>query len=158
MVIDKNSWHYKLLHFVKFDVAVDLKNGYNISLCQYFWSLIGALTLGVLVGTVLIFLTYMLINFILFIVTGLMDIPLSFVSLNAALAVLGVVVFIVPAFCIFCRELLGLNWFPDYMKFNTPINDKLKSIKFPKTPSVFKEMYKAHKSKFCPMLELQEEK
>ena len=56
MEIDKNSWHFRLLDKMNFRVTGSINYG-TVTLCEYTWSVIGALTAALII-TLVVGLTF----------------------------------------------------------------------------------------------------
>jgi hypothetical protein len=54
--INKSSWHFKLLDMLDFKLVWKLCNGDTVTLCQYFWNVVGAVLLGISTGSIITFL------------------------------------------------------------------------------------------------------
>lgn len=43
MKVNKSSWYYKLMDYFNFDIIEDLHYGENVTLCRYFWNVVGSI-------------------------------------------------------------------------------------------------------------------
>lgn len=146
MKISKKSWHYKFMELVGVDMF-DIEYG-RVTLCQYMRTLMWAFTKGFLTLLALI----LLLNSILFLVTGVMGHPVGWIDYPAAI----IFIYCVSGLSLFysgCGVYDGtVEVVPSYLKPNKTI-----SIKKVKYPSIFKEWYTAYKDKFCPIVEVVDE-
>ena len=149
----RTTWHYKLLKKYNAHTAWQLENDIEVSLCQYFWTVVGfsALTLFLAAiilfsGSVALVAAINLVGFLLIPVTGV----IAPWSLGLAMATIGFST--LASIGIMSEQSGGLKVLPDYISKHFPEKKKEK-----KEPGLFAQMYKAHKEKFCPMVKLNEE-
>lgn len=159
MKVNKNSWHYKLMNYFNFDIIVDLRYGSNVTLCRYFWNvigsiiaLLGAITLGIC-ATALASLVLMA-----FVIAPISYLTQSYLGFGWDTASeIGVVMiwicWVVLPFFVGLEDAIKGNMkvFPNWMKIKLP-------EPAPETkPNILVEYVKARKNKFCPLVELDKE-
>jgi len=155
--INKKSWHYWLNDVTDSKLCSQLEWG-NVGLCDYFWGtvksflkLVSFLVGCLIIGAVLLFGVYLVLNALVFIVTGIIGYPLSWVNMDNAIGtiVLTSLIGIISGFCLWLQD--EINFLPEYVKIKTePSPDK------DKEPNLFKSYYSAWKDKICPLVELED--
>jgi hypothetical protein len=155
MNINKNSWHFKLLDYFDHNVIWHLQRGNNVSLCNYFWNVIGALLRvltiigGGAVVTVVIginlYAFFGALMYLLLPLTGpLFDYKLYEVGFAVLIFALGI-----TSVAGICATIGGdMKVVPNYLKRTTTEDDK--------PPSLFLSWLKAKKDKVCPLVKLEE--
>lgn len=155
MNINKNSWHFKLLDYFDHNVVWHLQRGDNVSLCNYFWNVIGALlkvlaiigggaVVTVVVGIILYALFGSLMYLLLPLTGPLFDYKLYEVGLAVLIFALGI-----TTVAGICATIGGdMKIVPKYLKPNKTEDSK--------PPSLFLSWLKAKKDKVCPLVKLEE--
>ena len=160
MKISKNSWHYKLLDFFKFDVIYDLRLGINVSLCRYFWNVVvGLMAVGgcVVLGSAAVFLigalTFLaVIAPISYLTQSYFGFGWDYASTHGV-SMIWIMWVVLPLAVGITGAFKGeLKVFPSWMK----VNNKPR-IKKAKKPNIFMEYLKAKKAKVCPLVEVSDE-
>lgn len=160
MKVSKKSWHY-WLNSIFNENLVSKRRWANPTLCDYFWGtcksvllallcsavavgLLGVLGVGVfIIASILIFLSTAITG----VCFGWIDGEFYFVlvMLLSALALIG------GGVAWLTNE---INFFPEYMK--KPFRKTKQTHYKESKPSLVVEMYKAHKSKWCPLIEIED--
>jgi hypothetical protein len=146
MEISKKSWHYKLGN-IFFDA-----DAYGMSLCKYFWLVIGACAIIAIIcfASCLLFLLLMMPVWINF--NFIYNIFIPNFQFHFAVSII--------CFSVWVIVLLSIKWiiqtdYPEH-KLNRVIlkipKIKTSNIKI-KKPNIFIEYLKAKKRKICPILE-----
>lgn len=160
MKIDKNSWHFKLLDYFDCNITYKLSRGYNVTLCQYFWNVVGALIRGFALGFAFLFIGLFSCAAIWAVI--LMPINYLFISYFGVevfedngyfgLGMLVVFWMVIPTI-VGCGDYVDgrMKLFPKWMKLSS-VNTKPRAEK---KPSLIVEYLKAKKSKICPLIELE---
>lgn len=143
MIIDKNSWHFKLYKFWKrrsverkwdYDCfLMDVRDGkFSTNLCQYF---------NRVVTFNLLYLAFMVMTY-----GGSIYLTINalFYNFNTFISTTGV---IVGVFVAFIALFLGI------MALLVKIIEKVKGEP-EERPNIFVERYKAYKGKYCPKVEV----
>lgn len=160
MKISKKSWHYWLNSI--FNKRLNyLCGGSDVTLCEYFWGTCKSILIGLLCAVaavgllgVLVVGLFSIINALAFLSTAITGVCFDWVygefcfelvMLLSILALIGGVV-----------AWLGndINFFPEYMK--KPFRKTEPSSRKESKPSLVVEMYKAHKSKWCPLIKIED--
>lgn len=157
MKVSKNSWHYKLATSVNTDVSFHLKHDYPVSLCQYFWSVVGAGVGWFIMGWFALFLSWAFLTPLatFFVAFAGTDLGSNFLSVSADI---GWVV--IPVFWMAVPILIGagewqngrIKFAPKWMKLNITRSPKKEN-----KPSLIVEWVKAKKAKVCPLVEVSDE-
>lgn len=157
MKVNRNSWHYKLMDHFDHNVISRLDYNQSVTLCQYFWSLIGALfqSIGVvllgigctLMLSVIVFAVIVApINYLLTAYFGVVDIT---DGCGGMLLVLFWIV--IPLFAGIEEYMRGnIKGVPDWMRFSHK-----EVVKKEKKPNLAWEYIKAKKRKVCPLIQLE---
>ena len=160
MKVSKKSWHY-WLNSIFNENLVSKRRWSNPTLCDYFWGTCKSVLLALLCSVVAAGLLgalgmelFVVINILAFLSTAITGVCFGWVD--------GEFCFILVMF-LSALALLGggvtwltneINFFPEYMK--KPFHKtRASSIKESK-PSLVVEMYRAHKSKWCPLIEIED--
>ena len=158
MKINKNSWHYKLLEKNASDNYYDLLNGRTVTLCNYFWSVVGymlktvcgwfAIAMGAMA------FTWLLVSMLLGVVTLFFATWLPVNEVIADISFIGIVmnfVVIVTTVIHYGAYLIREGRIvPNYLKFTK--SEKVVEAK----PNLLFDYLKAKKHKVCPLLELED--
>lgn len=157
MKVSKNSWHYKLATSCNTVVAYRLTCEYPVSLCQYFWSVVGGTCLWTVMGLIGLLCAWGLLTpFATFFVaiTG-DDYGIGFLKMSAEVGsiILPILWMVIPMMvgCGMWRE-GDIELCPKWMKIN--IRPRVKKDK---QPSLIVEWVKAKKAKVCPLVEVSDE-
>lgn len=155
MNINKNSWHFKLLDYFDHEVIIDLHYGNNVSLCNYFCSVVGALlkVLAIIIGGIIntaslgiiLYALFGSLMYLLLPLTGpLFDYKLYEGGLSVLIFAIGIT--IVAGIC----ATIGgdMKVVPKYLKRDQAEDNK--------HPSLFLSWLKAKKDKVCPLVKLEE--
>lgn len=157
MKISKNSWHYKLNNFLVDGFKWIISDG-ELGLCTYFWLTIWNTIVVLFLTLFSIVLLYLLVvEPIIFIVTGLLGTPLGFINPMTSIFYItfcGIISLGVGIVATMKGEMKVIR---DSWKFRSQeeTNEGITKITENK-PSLFAEYYKAYKSKFCPIIELED--
>ena len=164
MNINKSSWHFKLLNKMGFRVARQLKyEDSNVTLCQYFWNVVGAILMGLCIGWISTFLVLGSLFIAFSIVTGLV---IFFGASWLPIVEHGSFMFGSHAGGLIFSFLVGTAFvwqtaleqvkagliIPDWMKFSKQKVTPKKETK----PNILFEYVKAKKNKFCPIVKLED--
>lgn len=159
MKVNKNSWHYKLMKYFKFDIIDDLKYGENVTLCRYFWNTIGSIL--TLLGAIMVGISsagiasLVLLAFVIAPISYLTQSYLGFgwdMATELGVVMIWIVWVMIPLGVGLEATIRGnMRVFPSWMKFK--IFPPAASSK----PNILVEYIKAKKSKFCPLIELDKE-
>ena len=156
MEIRTDSWHYRLLKFMGSTIVH--AHGYRpVTLCEYFWSLMLHLFLAVVAVVVLSFEAAMMVSFVLLLLDAIsLDSgnPLHPLILTMGtvgwMACLGALLFFaIRSYLNLCRKY-------DKRTIFEIAGDGLS--KWAKCPTLFKEYWKAHKEKYCPVIDFVDKK
>jgi len=134
MVINKNSWHYKLVEF-----GVNSKYDISNNLCVYFWQSVR----GFLLSIVALALVCLLVCAICFMLAA------PFMPLMVVEALFALIAWIILGFVI--RSLFLETISKDHCLM-IDVFAKLKSKEKEGKPNIVKEYLKAKKQKICPTL------
>jgi hypothetical protein len=157
MKINKKSWHYWLNNVTDSKLCPELQYG-TVGLCGYFWGTVKSILKAVGIVLVCLFLlvvaslgVYLVLNALVFILTGVLGYPLFWVDMDNAVGVIVLltIISIIAGFCMWVNG--DLEFAPDYLK----IKIEPSTIK-DKEPSLFKSYYFAWKDKVCPLVELED--
>ena len=158
MKVNRSSWRYKLMKYFKFDIISDLHCGSKVTLCRYFWNVLGGLLH--LLGAVALSIATVVIG--LCILVTLLS-PISYLTQSyfgfgwdfaTELGVIMIWMFWVamPLVGGFTAVFEGqMKVFPSWMKI------KLLPPAASSKPNILVEYVKAKKNKFCPLIELDKE-
>ncbi len=154
MKINKKSWHYWLHRILETSMYHKLERGDTASLCSYFWSTLGnmlALFWYIVVGlsmlaTALI-LIFAVVNFLVFVITGILGLPLAWVEMELAIGTYWFCTAVAVVGSIIALSQGDIKVLPNYLK--------PKQAKVEPKPNLFKEYYKAWKGKVCPLVEVE---
>lgn len=158
MKVNKNSWHYKLMDSWDYSVINRLDCGFNVTLCQYFWNVVGAILqsigfvilCGVVVAMGLVVLFGTVIAPINFFLTGFFGVPelgpngVSFVCLVLFWVALPIIAGVEE----YMRG--NIKGIPDWMRSTSK-----EIVKKEKKPNLAWEYIKAKKAKICPLIQLE---
>lgn len=172
MIINRNSWHYRLLKF--WDV------NHPNSLCPYFWKTVWCIIISSLIGIVLSLIAFGALYGLGFMYyfgnhsSGFIDIVLS-VGFIGQLKIVGMSILIsiifVSVICLLIYALIsdfrklihGLIYenvipaekrsFDDYDQYYYEKTRQKRALKAASEPSLLRTFIKARKEKLCPMLE-----
>lgn len=177
--INKNGWLYKFNKWINknSDIVRTLENGWNVSLCQYFWlSVWNILVVTPIKAIVLIvWSVFMLAAFWWLVANPIVSLFALYTGIGLALLtpesiLVGLIAIFL--FYVLLPLLLGglaykdgdINFAPEYMK--RPFRSLIKKVtpllpekkesapKKPKEPNIVWQYLKAKKEKMCPMLKL----
>lgn len=157
MKINKKSWHYWLNDVTDSKLCYELRYG-NVGLCNYFWGTVKSLLKAIctitgclMLGGAILGIILAILHAIIFLITGAIGYPLSWVNLDWAMAVI-ILFSLLTVVCGFAAWLQDeINFLPEYVKIKTePSPDK------DKEPNLFKSYYSAWKDKICPLVELED--
>jgi hypothetical protein len=159
MKVNKSSWHYRLMDYFNFKIINDLYSGTNVTLCRYFWNVVGSLiTLlgGVLVGIAVA--GVMCLTLFAFVIAPISYLTQSYFGFGWDIATqLGFIMiwicWVIIPLCMGLEAAIRGNMkvFPNWMKIKL-------SEPAPETkPNLLVEYVKAKKSKFCPLIELEKD-
>lgn len=157
MKVNKNSWHYKLMDYWDYKVIDQLLYGNNVTLCKYFWNVVGAILQSVGFAAMIV----VAIVLFLALVFGIVIAPINYL-LTAYFGVpelmegLGVVTIFI--FWVFLPLAGGVEEYmrgnikgiPDWMRFSHK-----EVVKKEKKPNLAWEYIKAKKAKVCPFIQLE---
>ena len=158
MKVNKSSWHYKLMDYFNFKIIRDLSYGENVTLCRYFWNVVGSLLLLLVATAAVIGGT----GFLLCVAFILLS-PLSYLTQAYfgfgwdAMSKMGVAGIwfmwvLLPLLIGLVEAFKGnMKVFPSWMKI------KLTPPAASSKPNILVEYVKAKKNKFCPLIELDKE-
>lgn len=154
MKINRKGLWFKLHKAMGTDEYYELLDGYKVSLCPYFWKGLGCLLvclLGVVCSVFALFALVCILTFLTGPYTGWWG--FGNMATGGAVIVIGGL-----TITTFTSPFWGLPVFPNWIK--KPVAKVFKKTipETPKSVNVIKEYYKAHKSKFCPMIELEDDK
>lgn len=172
MIINRNSWHYRLLKFWDVD--------HPSSLCPYFWKTVWCIIISTLIVGALSFITFGALYGLGFMYyfgnhsSGFIDIVLS-VGFIGQLKIVGmsilITVIFITAICLLLYALIsdfrklihGLIYenvvpaknrsFDDYDQYYYEKTRQKRALKAASEPSLLRTFIKARKEKLCPMLE-----
>ena len=166
MKVKKNSWHYWLLDFTNSKLLNRLYRGGNVTLCKYFWSVVWAIlnVIALSIGLILVlgYLGYGLYGTI----CGVMYLLSPWIGfygifnydLGCGLSFFVVGVGIIGGIIGYLSD--KIDFAPEYLKrpfrkLFTKIGESIPESEN-KEPNLIVEAYKAHKSKFCPLIEIED--
>ena len=157
MKVSTKSWHYWLNKKMKSEVFYEE----TVTLCTYFWATVWSVlkVFGNFVWVVAIVLGLLLTgviiaNILTFLSTAITGICFGWVDYNGAFGI----TIIICGMSLIVGGMLCINnhidFAPEYIKkhFRKTKTTILKESK----PSLVVEMYKAHKSKWCPLIEIED--
>lgn len=167
MKVKKNSWHYWLLDFTNSKMLKNIwKWGHKPTLCEYFWNVVWAViqfTVLIIASIALLCLLgcglWMIVCAIALLAYPLIGYHDIFNYEN------GLAVILLSMFMGTMGGLIGwitdeIKFAPEYLKrpfrklFNK-VGTKIVESEA-KAPVLIVEAYKAHKSKFCPLIEIED--
>lgn len=155
MNINKNSWHFKLLDHFDHNVVWHLQRGDNVSLCNYFWNVIGALlkVLAVIGGGTFVTVMAGIVLYAFFGSLMYLLLPLTGPLFDYKLYEAGVTTLLFMLCTAVVGGIIGavrgdMKVVPNYLKPN--------KTKENKPPSLFLSWLKAKKDKVCPLVKLEE--
>lgn len=155
MNINKNSWHFKLLKHFYHEVVYDLSHGHNVTLCSYFWSVVGALlkVLAIIGGVTVVTAGVGIILYGFFGSLMYLLLPLTGPLFDYKLYEVGLSVLIFALCITVVGGIMGaitgdMKVVPNYLKHN--------KTEYNKPPSLFLSWLKAKKDKVCPLVKLEE--
>lgn len=157
MKVNKNSWHYKLMDYWDYKVIYRLRCGFNVTLCQYFWNVVGAILQSVGFAAMIV----VAIALFLALVFGIVIAPINYLltayfgvpELMEGLGVVSIFIFWVFLPLIAgCEEYLrgNIKGIPDWMRLAPK-----EIVKKEKKPNLAWEYIKAKKRKVCPLIQLE---
>jgi hypothetical protein len=159
MKVNKSSWHYRLMNYFNFKITDDLDYNRNVTLCRYFWNVVGSLISllgGVLVGIAVAGI--MCLALFAFLIAPISYLTQSYFGFGWDFAtdlgfiMIWIIWVIVPFFMGLEATIKGnMKVFPNWMKIKPP--EPAPDNK----PNLLVEYVKAKKSKFCPLIELDED-
>lgn len=155
MNINKNSWHFKLLDYFDHEVIFDLHYGNSVSLCKYFWNVIGALlkVLATIGGGVVVTIMAGIVLYAFFGSLMYLLLPLTGPLFDYKLYEVGVTILTFALCVAVVGGIIGtvngdMKLVPNYLKRTKIADDK--------PPSLFLSWLKAKKDKVCPLVKLEE--
>ena len=151
----KQNWWYKLHKLLNTRSYNDLRYYGQTNFCTWLQSnlfvVVWLLLSPVLTAGVLVIIWFAVQPFV-FLVTGALGIPVSWVDVELSLTALGCY-FIMVLVYVFQELASGtMEIVPSYLKFKSSGTKQVK----PKEDGFLKTWYKAHKEKFCPIVYLGE--
>lgn len=157
MKVNKNSWHYKLMDYWDYEVIDQLLYGNNVTLCQYFWNVVGAILQSVAFAAmivvaiaVFVFLAFaIIIAPINYLLTAYFGVP----ELMEGLGVVTIFIFwvLLPLAGGIEEYMRGnIKGIPDWMRLVPK-----EIVKKEKKPNLAWEYIKAKKRKVCPLIQLE---
>lgn len=164
MNINKSSWHFKLLDKMDFRVARQLKyEDSNVTLCQYFWNVVGAILKGLSIGWIIAFLVLGSLFIASSIITGLVIffganwLPVveyrGFMFANHGVGLLlSVLIGVSFIWQTAIDQVKAGLIVPNWMKSSKQVVTPKKEVK----PNILFEYVKAKKNKFCPIVKLED--
>lgn len=161
MKVSKKSWHY-WLNSIFNENLVSKRRWSSPTLCDYFWGTCKSILLGLLCSAVAVGLLavcgiglFVCIGILTFLSTAITGICFDWIGDGEFYFTLVVLLSTMVTIGGVVAWLTGeINLLPDYIK--KPFRKtKLTSRKETK-PSLVVEMYKAHKSKWCPLIEIED--
>lgn len=173
MKISENSWHFKLNRLYERSVAHDLKYGYSVTLCEYFWAtvwsfvcLIGSCVKWTGISIVCLAAFWFFVGNPLF---TLIQLHSGWIVSNVDALQFGLIILYLDLVIVMFIGILSVKdgymkvfpkWLPipklwDWLckKINRRANPK----KVDSEPNLVLEFIKAKKQKFCPIIKLKEE-
>ena len=159
MKVNKSSWHYKLMDYFNFDIIDDLRYGDNVTLCRYFWNVIGSLLVALLVtfvavgvaGIASLLLMVCIIAPISYLSQSYFGFGWDFAS-EMGVTMIWITWVLVPlGMGVDAVAKKQMKIFPSWMKI------KLLPPAASSKPNILVEYVKAKKNKFCPLIELDKE-
>jgi len=159
MKISKSGWLYKFHRLFGSTVYLNLQQGYNVNLCEMFWSTVGLVCLAtfLLVGALSgLFIAFSILwVFLVAPYTGwFINEIWAFVSLLLTISFTGVFGFLY-GFKLILQSVKGeIPWLPTYISKYLP--EKKYTSKVKNKPNLLMEYIKAKKNKWCPLVELEE--
>jgi len=164
MNINKSSWHFKLLDMLDFKLVRKLCKGGTVTLCQYFWNVIGAVLLGIVTGSVI---TFLVIGGLFIASTMLNGLVIFFGASWLPIIEASSFLYINHGVGLFLATLMGIAFIwqtaidqvnaglivPHWLKL--PKRVVAKPEKEGK-PNILFEYVKAKKNKFCPVVRLED--
>ena len=158
MKVSKDSWHFKFNNFMmQGGFSYELRNN-NYTLCTYFWKTVFHMFFFLMIGVASLVLGWLFIfNPVMFIITGIIGFPVSWVSSGGALAIIFLSS-IIAMVCGIADTVSGkMKFMPDSWKFWRKFKKDIPEVELVnKKPSLFVEYYKAHKAKYCTIVELED--
>lgn len=162
MKINRDSWHFKLIQEYDRDLAWELKHGFRISFCKYFWCVMWCfpkllalfLMLALLAAMAFTGFCLLIVYPLNFLLIGLFDIVL--LEDTSGIGSFGMVLSLMLTVCLsFAMAFQGdLKVVPKYLKL--PAKEPKPKVNIDKKPNIFLEYIKAKKAKMCPLVTLQE--
>lgn len=154
MKINRNGLWFKLHKVMETNEYYGLSNGKKVSLCPYFWKGL----LGLSVCCILVVCSVLALFALVCILTFLTGPYTGWWGYTAMMQAAIPMTLAGLFFTVVTSPFWGLPVFPNWIK--KPVAKVFKKTipETPKSVNVIKEYYKAHKSKFCPMIELEEDK
>lgn len=157
MKVNKNSWHYKLMDYWDYKIIYRLNLDYNVTLCQYFWTVVGAILQSVgfaamIVVAIAVFVSLafaIIIAPINYLLTAYFGVPELYEGLGAVTIFLfWVVIPLVGGIEEYHRG--NIKGIPDWMRSTSK-----EVVKKEKKPNLAWEYIKAKKRKVCPFIQLE---
>lgn len=157
MKVNKNSWHYKLMDYWDYKVIDQLLYGNNVTLCQYFWNVVGAiLQSGGFAIMIVVAIALFLALFFGIVIAPINYLLTAYFGVPELMEGLGVVTIFI--FWVFLPLAGGIE---EYLRGNIKgIPDWMRStskeiVKKEKKPNLAWEYIKAKKRKVCPLIQLE---
>lgn len=164
MNINKSSWHFKLLDMLDFKLVRKLCNGDAVTLCQYFWNVVGAILLGISTGSII---TFLVLGSLFIAATMLSGLVIFFGASWLPIIEAGSFLYINHGIGLLLLALIGAAFIwqtaidqvkaglivPQWLKLH-----KREGVKPKKEgkPNILFEYVKAKKNKFCPVVRLED--
>lgn len=159
MKVNKNSWHYKLMDWWDYGVTVELHCGFNVTLCKYFWNVVGAILQSVGFAIMIV----VAIALFAFVFAAIVIAPINYLltayfgvpELMEGVGVVTIFIFwvLLPLIAGFEECMRGnIKGIPDWMR-STPKEE----VVVEKKPNLVWEYIKAKKAKVCPIVSLNDE-
>ncbi len=164
MNINKSSWHFKLLDYWDFKVSYKLRRNQPVTLCQYFWNVIGSIliTLGMttmglfFVGALLGLTIGAIIGLVIFFGASWLPV-IEYGSTLDVMSTIGLVVYllfgVLYTFEVAKEQVREGKIIPSWMKFS---KQEVSKPKKETKPNILFEYVKAKKNKFCPVVKLED--
>lgn len=163
MNIDRNSWHFKLLDYWDFKVIRKLQRNESVTLCQYFWNVVGSIlltsgvtTMALLFVSMFVWLTIgAIIGLVIFFGASWLPV-IEYGGTLDAMSTIGLGVYLIFGILhtleVAKEQLREGRIIPNWMKFSKQEATPKKETK----PNILFEYVKAKKNKFCPVVKLED--
>lgn len=159
MKVNKSSWHYRLMNYFNFDIISDLRYGGKVTLCKYFWNVIGSII--TLLGAILLSIAGIFVASILLL--SVVIAPISYLTQayfgfgwdfasELGVGLIWILWVVIPlGIGVQSVAQKQMKVFPAWMKISLP--ETVPNTK----PNILVEYVKAKKNKFCPIIEVSDD-